>query len=357
MKKLVFDISGHGLGHASQTIPVLRYLHADHPDWEIILRTSVGDRIFNERLGFAFRRDASPSDVTLIMDGPAAPNAIASANAYEALHANWDRRVALEADRLRYLEPDLLISNVAYTSLAAAHTIGLNAVALSSLNWLDVFDVYCASTPNYSRIRNQIFEAYAGAAAFIQLTPHTPMADLANRRSVGSVGLMGKDRRAELNERLRLPPDTRIVVVNFGGIPGVLPIPDVPSLANVHWIVPTAMKGARTDCTDFENLAVPLLDLIASCDAIITKPGYGAFVEAIANGARLLFTERQGWPETPALVAWATANGIAAAVPDGGADLDLFAGRVAAVLAEPARQKLVLTGAAEAADVIGTILR
>ena len=53
-------------------------------------------------------------------------------------------------------------------------------------------------------------------------------------------------------------------------------------------------------------------DLLASVDAVITKPGYGTFVEAACGAVPILYLERDDWPETPHLVAWLTDHARAA---------------------------------------------
>ena len=41
-----------------------------------------------------------------------------------------------------------------------------------------------------------------------------------------------------------------------------------------------------------------------SVDAVISKPGYGTFVEAACSGVPILYLERPDWPETPWFATW-----------------------------------------------------
>ena len=50
-------------------------------------------------------------------------------------------------------------------------------------------------------------------------------------------------------------------------------------------------------------------DVMASCDALIAKPGYGSFVEAACLGIPVLYLERPNWPEVPYVVNWLKDNG------------------------------------------------
>ncbi len=65
----------------------------------------------------------------------------------------------------------------------------------------------------------------------------------------------------------------------------------------------------RHDMMSFEALEMPFSDILASCDVLLTKPGYGAFVEAAVSGVPVLYVRRDDWPEQPYLVDWLTQVG------------------------------------------------
>lgn len=52
-------------------------------------------------------------------------------------------------------------------------------------------------------------------------------------------------------------------------------------------------------------------DLMASVDLMLTKPGYGTFVEAVAVGLPLIYISRDIWPDVSSLVHWLEENGSA----------------------------------------------
>ncbi len=76
-------------------------------------------------------------------------------------------------------------------------------------------------------------------------------------------------------------------------------------------------------------MSVP--ELLASADLVITKPGYGTFVEAACHGVPVLYLERPDWPEAPALCDWLEAQGAGERLSSGaqamGAQLEHRAGQ------------------------------
>jgi UDP-N-acetylglucosamine:LPS N-acetylglucosamine transferase len=59
----------------------------------------------------------------------------------------------------------------------------------------------------------------------------------------------------------------------------------------------------------FDDLSMSFNDVLASSDALLSKPGYGSFVEAASAGVPLLYVGRPDWPESPALIEWLQGHG------------------------------------------------
>lgn len=151
------------------------------------------------------------------------------------------------------------------------------------------------------------------------------MDDLTNTRAIGPVAAPGRNRRVELEERLALPRGERLVLVAMGGLETGLPVHHWPAVPGVRWV---AAGLDRADGVALEGLAMPFTDVLASCDLVVTKPGYGIFVEAAAAGVPLAYVLRGDWPEEPYLVEWLAARGGCARLHR----TDYEAGRVEAVI-------------------------
>ena len=333
MPHLIVDISGHGFGHAGQVIPVVRDLFAALPDVQVTLRSAVPRDVLARHVGRDLPVAAPPADIGLAMTGPMDVDVPASAAAYAALHADFPAVVAREAERLAALAPDLLLADVPYSSIAAAARIGVPAVALCSLNWLDAYQAYCADRPEAGRIAADIRAAYAAARLFLQPRPHTAMRELANTRSIPPICRIGTDRRADLRARLGVDAGTELVAVGFGGLPGAAVV-DLPRLPGVVWVQANAPAG-RDDIVELAAGGLDFADLAASVDLVVTKSGYGTLCETLAAGTRLLMVSRPDWPEDAAMRAWLARHGTAAAIPRAEATPDGLARGVRDLLARP----------------------
>lgn len=349
---LFVDITAHGLGHLAQVAPVLHALRARLPELRLSVRCALpGDRL-RSRLPVGFTHLPGRSDFGYAMRGAVSIDRAASAAAYRAEHAQWDARVAAEARWLATLAPDLVLTDVAYLPLAGAAQAGIPAVALSSLNWAELFAHYFAGEDWAAEIHRQILAAYNSAACFLRLTPGMPMADLTALRVLGPVAALGADCRAALRARLGCTRDERLVLVAFGGFAKRLPIEAWPVLPGVRWLVPQAWQCELPAACAFETLGHSFPDLLRAVDAALTKPGYGTFAEAACNGTPLLYVRRDDWPEQDCLIDWLTVHGRCREV----SETQLLRGDLGAALLDlwrcPAPPRPRPVGAGQAAEAL-----
>jgi len=346
---LLVAISPHGFGHVAQTAPVVNALREQILGLRVTLRTTVPRALLEQRFAGPFDYVAEASDFGMAMSSAVDVEREASARAYAEFHRDWEARVAAEAQRLVGLAPDMILADVPYLTLASAARAGICAVALSSLNWADIYGHYCGARPEAPAIHAQILAAYNSAVCFLQCAPAMPMPDLSNRVPIGPVAARGVNRRADIDRLLGLKDKERLVLVAPGGIALRLPMEDWPRIPGVRWLVEQRTQISRPDASYLESLAMPFIDVFASCDALIGKPGYGTFAEAGCNGVPVLYLPRGDWPEEAYLVDWLQRNGRCLAVERG----DLERGDVAAALhalwSQPAPPPAQASGIAAAA--------
>jgi len=355
-RRLLADISSHGYGHLSQTGPVLNELWYRRPDIRITVRCALPREVLERRIEAPFEHVAEALDFGMVMRNAVDLDLEASAGRYLEFHRNWESRVAQEVERLAALGADLLFSNVPYLSLAAAARAGVPALAMSSLNWADIFLGTLGHLPNAAAIHDEILAAYRGAGAFLRLTPAMSMTDLPNLRTIGPVARVAGSRRALLDQKLGIPPTDRLVMVALGGIPMRLPLEQWPQLPDIRWLVPASWDARRRDALTIEATGLGFTELLASCDAVITKPGYGTFTEAACNRVRVLYVRRPGWPEEPPLVEWLRENATCAEVDRVRLEGGDFSGELLALLEREGGRMVPATGASEAAVMLSNLL-
>jgi len=348
---LFVDISSHGYGHLAQTAPVLNALRQRLPLLQLTIRCGLPRERIARRVAGDFTHLPEASDFGLVMKSALEVDGPASIQAYRDFHADWEARVAREAWTLAAIAPDLVLSNVSYLALAGARQAGIPALALCSLNWADIAAPYFRATADFPAIHAQMLAAYRGAEAFLRLTPGMEMPDLGNAVSIGPVAQPGENKRA----LLKLPPHQRVVLVAMGGVGVRLPA-TWPKLDEVIWLVPQGSGLERNDVSALEETGLSVSDLIASVDCVLTKAGYGTFVEAAASGTPLLYVERPDWPEEAALATWHARVSKSARISRAQFEQGAFGEALRQLISAARPEPVALTGIAQAADFLAARL-
>lgn len=309
-RHLLVAVSSHGFGHFSQVAPVLNALLHKRPDIRLTLRTELPRQLLEQRLGHPFAQQIASDDFGMLMHNAVDVDTVASLAAYRDFHANWDEHVTRVADEMAQDRPDLLLGDVPYLTLAAAARLGVKSIALCSLNWADVLAVYADETIR-AEVLPAICAAYAGVERFICVAPVMPMPLLQQAGvrlvEVGPVCAPGRDSRVALRQCLGVDEATSLVLVGMGGMPFALNTAGWPiqvSGRRVHYLLPSGWCCDGLAATALDQVPFAYADVLASVDLVITKPGYGMFVEAAAAGVPVLYVERQVWPEVTALEQW-----------------------------------------------------
>ena len=125
------------------------------------------------------------------------------------------------------------------------------------------------------------------------------MAWLPRALDVGPIARLYPKDQATLRCRLGVKDDRPLVLVQFGGFPGLDPLRQCPISSTVLWLTADFPWESRPDIRSLAAHGLAVSDALGACDAMIAKPGYGTFAEAACNAIPVLYVSRSDWPEEP----------------------------------------------------------
>ena len=345
-------ISAHGYGHIGQTAPVISEIYRRLPHLKVVIECTAPRNVLEKRFSMPFVHVTAASDFGMVMKDAFTVDVEASYARYAEMHADLERHVAAAQARMEAHRPDLLFANVPYVPLAAAKRMGIPAIAMSSLNWAHIFSALCADRDNAAAIHRDMLEAYSAADAFIAPAPSMSMPGLDNLIGVGPLASIATGDRRRLASRIGVASSERLVIVSMGGIATELDLQNWPAIAGVTWLFDKQVPAARADMASITGVGISFLDVMASCDALITKPGYGSFAEAACSGVPVLYVPRDDWPEAPYLTRWLHEHGRCVEVPRREFKSPRLEGYLQALWELPEMPRVAPTGIAQAGDII-----
>jgi len=350
-------ISGHGFGHAAQVVPVLNALGALVPEVTAILRTTVPASFFRDRLTIPWDLQSVQQDVGCIQDGPLTIDIDNTWAAHQHFHDTWDTRLSHEVAAMQAAAPALIIADTPYLAIEAGFRAQIPTLALANFTWDLVLTEYAqASDKARQRLIQCIRESYAKADRALRITPAPTIDAFSRIIDIGPIASPAAPERGRLASALALAPDEHTVLVGFGGIPlKSLPLQQMEQLRPYRFLFDGPVPHGYSRIHSATTLPFSFKTLLASVDVIMTKPGYGTIVEAVALQQPVVYIRRYNFADELPLVDYLHRYGR-------GAELsldDFMQGRW-----EPALKMVVdlpvpaappATGAAEAANILATL--
>lgn len=350
------SISGHGFGHAAQVVPVLNELGRRIPSLKVLLRTTVPSWLFQDRLQVPWELSVCEQDIGCVQQGPLYIDVEGTWAAYDGFHRSWQDQVIQEAEAIKRHSPDMLLTDISYLAIEAGAHANIPVVGLSSLCWDQMLIHLQDKTPlEFTSVIQQIRHAYSFVNLMIRVAPSIAMPAFRRSVDVGPIAARLTPDHQGLRQAVGASPDERIVVIAFGGIPLTsLPWHQIEGMTGYRFIVPGPVPPHTHRVISSDMLSFSVQTIMASCDMLLTKPGYGTIVEAVASGTRVVYVRRYNFVDENSLVSYLHRYGV-------GLELsveDFQNGRwqttmdAAMTIPTPPASAPAATGAMEAADIL-----
>lgn len=340
--KILCSITFHGYGHLSQMAPVIYGLRRQRDDIAWTLQCAAPRALLQKWFAMPFDHVPIALDDGVAMHNAMQVDVAATYRRFAEQHAARDEQLARARAVLQQVQPDLVITDISHLLSRAAADLGIPCIHLCSLNWADTFFTYCRDFPDAELIYRQLCDDYSQAQCFYALTPGMPMTNIANVTPVGPVCRVGE--RVDLARHFQRPADTRFVFVCLGGMDYPIAFERWPQSEGCVYI--NGGAPADSGVINVADTGLDHLDILASCDVVVTKPGYGMFTEAACSGRPVLYLPRGDWPEEPWLVAWQRQHGFCQPISDAQLQQGDFAGSLQQALCSQPLQLASPTGVA-----------
>jgi L-arabinokinase len=303
LASVTFFISGHGYGHASRQIEIINAFGARVPRAAITIRTSAPR--------WLFRFFECPCDTGIVQIDSLRLDAEESVRRASSFYATFEERVAREAAFLHERGVDLVVSDAPPLACAAADVAGRRSVVISNFTWDWIYsgyrDLFDRLAPH---VIPTIRQAYAEASEGWRLPMHGGFGDIRSVRDLPWVARHATVRREDALRRLGLPSDKPLALSSFGGYgvqdfdPRRLDCLDSWTVVITGRDMPPELPSevAFVDERALYASGLRYEDLVAACDVVVTKPGYGIISECIANDTALLYTSRGHFIEYDVMV-------------------------------------------------------
>ena len=220
------------------------------------------------------------------------------------MHADWKTKVEAEAALVRAAGPACLLSDVSHLGMAAGAFAGIPTIGMCSLSWDLVLQPFVdPSVGEHADIIQQIREAYAQADCFMRVAPGLAVTAFRNLLDIGPIAEPATPQTVRLREAIGAEASDRIVLVGFGGIAlRGLPFEAMERMHACRFLVDDHVPQGLTRVAPLATVGMPFKEVLSSVDMVLTKPGYGTIVEAVALGTPVVYVRRYNFADEQSLV-------------------------------------------------------
>jgi len=312
---IVFYISGHGFGHATRDLEIIRQIHRQRPDARIVVRTAVPQWFIERSARAAVDVQPCETDTGITQIDSLQLDEQETVRQAATFYATFDERADAEANTLRALDASVVVGDVPPLAFAAAELAHIPSVAVANFTWDWIYQAYPIFTADAPDVLATIRSAYAMTTLALRLPFAGGFETMRTLRDVPLVARCSRRTRDENRRILGLGDRRPIVLASFGGHGAALPFERVAETHDVTLVLTDYEAAASRRDTAFDGrwrcFSGPVLDhadtryedLVAAADVVVSKPGYGIVSECIANHTALLYTSRGHFAEHDVLVA------------------------------------------------------
>ena len=311
---VVFYISGHGFGHATRDLEIIRQIHRQRPEATVVVRSSVPRWFLERSASRPITVQPCETDTGIIQVDSLQIDLTATVDRAAAFYRNFESRVEAEAAVLRELGASVVVGDVPPLAFAAAQCAGVPSIAVANFTWDWIYAAYPTFHADAPQVLTTIQAAYATTGLALRLPFAGGFDTMPAIRDVPLVARRSR-RTREDNRRLLAIDDRRpVVLASFGGHGAVLPYERIADTHDVTLIATDYEASSIREHTApddrFRCFTGPMLnaadvryeDLVAAADVVVSKPGYGIVAECIANQTALLYTSRGAFAENEVLI-------------------------------------------------------
>ena len=298
------SISAHGFGHAAQVAPVLNELGRQVPGLRAILRTTVPAAFFEPRLTIPWQLSIEQQDIGCIQDGPLKIDVPGTWAAHCAFHNDWASKVDVESRVIRIADPACVLSDVSHLAMAAGASAGIATIGMCSLSWDLVLDPFSdPAVEEHRAILHQIREAYERADNFLRVAPGLAVTAFRTVLDIGPIAEPATPQVSLLRKAIGAEASERIILVGFGGVAlRRFPFDRMESMRGFRFLVDGQVPEGLCRVASLATIGMPFKEVLASVDVVVTKPGYGTIVEAVALRKPVLYVRRYNFADEQSLV-------------------------------------------------------
>lgn len=359
---ILYYITAHGYGHGVRSCDIIRALMRQEPEISLRIVTDLPVDFLRSRLDLpvsAFRPGSF--DVGMVQIDSIRVDVPQTLRQVEAMLDRRARLIEQEAAFIKQTGAGLVVCDIPAIPLEAAHAAAIPSMAVGNFAWDWIYEEFESEDGRWAEAVNVFREGYGKTGLLLRLPFAEPMKAFPRREELPLVARAGRNRRSEIAARYGVDAEKTWVLLSFTTLDwDEAALREIEKIGNAVFFTVLPLGWAGSNFCAVDRQIFSFSEVIASCDLVVSKPGYGILSECVVNDKPLVYAERENFREYPVLEAAIKKNMRHRHIPAA----DLYRGRLrehiqAALIAPPALEPMKAGGddiaAARMLDSMATV--
>jgi len=221
----------------------------------------------------------------------------------------YDREGELIANERRFFEEldvGLVVADIPAIPLDAAQRSGIKNIAIGNFSWDWIYAEYAQTDPAWDIFVKKFNDVYEKTDLLLRLPFAPPMAQFPTQIDIPLLAQPGKACRNKMVDRSYCDISTTKpwVLLSFTSLDlNRQALENIRQLsADYEFFCVEPLSFPDSCLHTIRRNDVCFADILASCDLVISKPGFGLVSECIVNNKPLIYSDRGDFAEYPYLV-------------------------------------------------------
>jgi hypothetical protein len=297
--KVLYYISGHGFGHVSRSMEIIREFLKSPAIESVTVSTERVDFIREENPKLKKRNIGM--DVGVYQKDSLSLDVDKTLYNLEVFEKN--KSVLLESESHFAIQEDfdIIISDSASLPFVIGVQAKIPTVYIGNFTWDFIYSNFAKYHPYFGVVSNILKLEYSFASLALTLPFACPMEGFMETKEIGLVGRKCQLTRKSARELFEFNDQNIYFLFSFGAY-GLQDVVWDWSSKPANWIIISSeLSGFESE--QIHNIpGVYYPDLVKASDYVVTKPGYGIISESILAGTPMIYTDRGDFAEYPHLV-------------------------------------------------------
>jgi L-arabinokinase len=301
---IAYYITSHGYGHGVRSCSIIRAINERYPDLDVQIVTGLPSGFLESQL-HAHRNSIRTAsfDVGMYQIDSIRVDVPSTLDKIRELYSRRTELVEQEAAYLKSHGIGLIVVDIPAIPIEAAALIGIPRLAIGNFSWDWIYSEFIDQDASWRPIVDMFREEYAKTDLLLRLPFCDRMQAFPKIEDIPLVSSPGKCRRSEISDRLRCSPNKKWILLSFTTLEwSEQALSSVEKLTDYEFFTMEPLRWERSNIHPLNRRWMSFSDLLASMDAVISKPGFGILSDCIANKKPLIYADRNNFLEYPILV-------------------------------------------------------